>query len=360
MPRSDSLSFANGDGVFSSGGPVRNDFGNLADELADAWNSDEEGEVDMNFASGGVPIIDSDNEASAFRKNELSIGARDSGVSVSGTSKRKDGTAASPKITKKNALSPPKKHRRNLSNVSDYDGSDYGSPSDVDETGLSPSLLEDMDNIESLARRGSETNGSADSLVVPRVIEGLKAIGGQGGIEMGATRLITAHTAMSTHILYQTRSLQTLTYALVGPFAVYIGEEMVEEIMPLLAGLSQSMPRPDRPALEALVGLNSTTSELVSSLGGLADTLHMSRQTTTLAARRLKVAKELVEDLRKEEEAREEGHRHLLKGGWDDKLHNREASAECRDVLDGFEKFCDEWRGKLVAIGERQALEAAA
>lgn len=357
MSRSYSLSFPTGDGVFSSGGPTGNDLGNLADELADAWNSDEEGEVDMNFASGGVPIIDSDNEDS--KKKELPDGVKGSGVSVSGTPKRNE-DVRSPKMAKKNALSPPKRHRRNLSNVSDYDGSDYGSPSDVDETGLSPSLLSDMDAIESLARRGSETNGSADSLVVPRVIEGLKAIGGQGGIEMGATRLITAHTAMSTHILYQTRSLQTLTYPLVGPFAVYIGEDMVEEIMPLLSALSQSMPRPDRPALEALAGLNSTTSELVGSLGGLADTLHMSRQTTTLAARRLKVAKELVENLRKEEEAREEGHRHLLKGGWDDKLHNREASAECKDVLDGFEKFCTEWRGKLVKIGEAQTLEAAA
>ena len=349
MSRSDSMGFQ-ADGVFSSAGPGSNDFGNLADKLAEAWNSDEEGEVDMNFQGAGGAIIDSDNEES--KQKEMAKMARDSGVSVSGSPIR---NGVTPK--RKGALSPPKRRRRS---GSEYEGSDYGACSDADETGLPPALIERMDIIESLARRGSEANGSSNSNVVPRVIEGLKGISGQAGIEMGATRLITAHTAMSTHILYQTRSLQTLTYPLIGPFAVQPSEETIEEIMPLLVDLSQSMPRPDRPALEALAALNSTTSDLTNSLGGLADTLHMSRQTTALAARRLKVAKELVEELRKEEEAREEGHRHLLKGGWDEKLRNREASEVCKDVLDGFEQFCEEYRAKLVRLGEAQAVEAAA
>lgn len=350
MSRSGSLSFGQGNRVFSSGGPAGNDFGNLADELAEAWNSDEEGEVDVNFAGAGGAILDSDTEEQ--KRVEMNKMARDSGVSVSGSPRKENG-----KTPKKSGLSPPRRRRRS---GSEYEGSDYGTCSDADESGLPPALIERMDNIESLARRGSEANSSAASNVVPRVIDGLKAIGGQTGIEMGATRLITAHTAMNTHILYQTRSLQTLTYPLIGPFAVQPSEEIIDEIIPLLVDLSKSMPRPDRPALVALAALNSTTRDLASSLGGLADTLHMSRQTTTLAARRLKVAKELVEDLRKEEEMKEEGHRHLLKGGWDEKLSNREANKECKDVLEGFERFCEEYRSKLVKMGEAQVVGVAA
>lgn len=350
MSRSGSLSFGQVGGVFSSAGLAGNDFGNLADELAEAWNSDEEGEVDMGFQGGSGAILDSDAEEQ--KRGEMNKMARDSGVSVSGSPRKENGTTHK----KKGGSSPPKRRRRT---GSEYEGSDYGTCSDADESGLPPALIERMDNIESLARRGSEANNSAASNVVPRVIDGLKAIGGQGGIEMGATRLITAHTAMSTHILYQTRSLQTLTYTLIGPFAVQPSEEIIDEIIPLLVDLSESMPRPDRPALEALAALNSTTRDLTSSLGGLADTLHMSRQTTTLAARRLKVARELVEDLRKEEEMREEGHRYLLKGGWDEKLRSRQASQECKDVLDEFERFCEDYRSKLVKMDEAQAVGVA-
>ena len=62
------------------------------------------------------------------------------------------------------------------------------------------------------------------------------------------------------------------------------------------------MPRATRGSLDSLTGLHAVTAELVESLTSLSDSLHMSRQTTTTASRRLKSARELVEELRKEEE----------------------------------------------------------
>lgn len=158
--RSDSLN----DAAFSPGAPASNGLGNLADELADAWASDEdEGEPDMNFASIGEELADASagsqdegdsdadtKDASASQKPR----ERDSGVSISGS--------PAPK-----GLAPnPTSHRRA---ASDYDGSDYGSSSSLPETGLPTSLLARTDGIESLARRGLEDNGDARSGVVKRL-----------------------------------------------------------------------------------------------------------------------------------------------------------------------------------------------
>ena len=296
--RSDSLN----DVAFSPGAPASNGLGNLADELADAWASDEdEGEPDMNFASIGAELADAsggsqdegDSDAETKTPSQKPR-ERDSGVSISGS--------PAPK-----GLAPnPTSHRRA---ASDYDGSDYGSSSSLPETGLPTSLLARIDGIESLARRGLEDNGDARSGVVKRVVESLRDLSGQGGVETGATRLITANTALSSHLMHQTRTLHSLTYPLISPMNAPLDEESIEELLPLLVGLGEAMPRPDVSSLVALTGLHGVTEELIEKLGGVGDSLHMSRQTTSVAARRLREAKEMVEELRKEEERREEGDR---------------------------------------------------
>ena len=112
--------------------------------------------------------------------------------------------------------------------------------------------------------------------------------------------------------------------------------------------------RPTTPsqasALNPLVSLQnliSQTSEITHSLRGLSDTLYESRQLTSTASRRLRSARELVADLRREEERREEGSRWIELGGWDRRLKDREAGKECKDVVSGFEAVCGEWREKL-------------
>lgn len=165
LTRSDSI----GIDVFSSGGPVAasNGLGNLADELADAWDEDEEGdeEPDMNFQE----------------TNQEGGQTRDSGVDVTSS------PVQAP--NKPTSLTPPlpasRGHKRQ---PSEYDGSDYGGDSDLESPGMPPGLVARMDMVESLARRGTENNGTAGDEVVRRVVDGLKDLGGQSGVEGGATR----------------------------------------------------------------------------------------------------------------------------------------------------------------------------
>ena len=74
----------------------------------------------------------------------------------------------------------------------------------------------------------------------------------------------------------------------------------------------------------------------------------MTRQTTTLAARRLKVARETVSGLRAEIDAAEEGVRWIEKGGWDERLRGREAAKVCAGVVGGFEEVCENWKERLI------------
>lgn len=100
-------------------------------------------------------------------------------------------------------------------------------------------------------------------------------------------------------------------------------------------------------ALHSLRALLSQTSDLTHALRALNDTIHESRQLTSAAARRLKSVRELVAEMRREEERREEGTRWIEKGEWDRRLQQREAGRVCGDVVSGFEAVCGEWRARL-------------
>jgi hypothetical protein len=171
ITRSDSI----GLDVFSSGGgpAASNGLGNLADELADMWG--EEGEEDED------EYLEPDMNFQEVKEEEGSGQQRDSGVDVASSPVQAPLKSAN--------LTPPapmgRGHRRQ---PSDYDGSDYGGDSDLESPGMPPGLVARMDMVESLARRGTENNGSDRDGVVNRVIDGLKDLGGQSGVEGGATR----------------------------------------------------------------------------------------------------------------------------------------------------------------------------
>jgi hypothetical protein len=93
--------------------------------------------------------------------------------------------------------------------------------------------------------------------------------------------------------------------------------------------------------------LLNQTSDLTLALRSLNDTLHESRQLTSTASRRLRSARELVAEIKREDEDREDGHRWIEKGQWDRKLRDREAGRACGEVVSGFEAVCGEWRRKL-------------
>jgi hypothetical protein len=86
------------------------------------------------------------------------------------------------------SLTTPSQSKKHQSRPSDYDGSDYGGGSDLESPGMPPGLVARMDMIESLARRGTESTGGEQDNVVKRVVDGLKDLGGQSGVEGGATR----------------------------------------------------------------------------------------------------------------------------------------------------------------------------
>jgi hypothetical protein len=120
-------------------------------------------------------------------------GVRDSGVAMDGSSPT---TSRGSKGTPASNLSPVaavKAGRRNQHQRqrSLYDGSDYGGDSDLEEHGgISAGLERQMAAIEGLVRRGLEENGSATDGVVQRVVERLRDLGSQTGIESGATRCV--------------------------------------------------------------------------------------------------------------------------------------------------------------------------
>ncbi|KAF6835831.1 hypothetical protein CPLU01_04108 [Colletotrichum plurivorum] len=334
-------SFNNQDAIdmsFASGGmSAGNGLGNLADELADAFSdSGDEGEYyeDDNGAPN-ISVEEADGRAGAEE-------TRDSGVDVASV-----GDVGG--RTKNLNLGPPSPPRRGHRRTgSEYDGSEYGSESDLDSPGMLPSLVAKIDAVESLARRGTESNGGPTDGVFARVTESLRDLGSQAGVEGSATRLITAHSALTTHLTHQARQLHNLTFPLLSPLVPPPDSETVDELLPLLIELSESMPRPTTKAFDSLTALHTLTSDLVHSLNYLSDTLHMSRQTTTTATRRLKSAKELVAEIRREEELSEEGERWLTRGNWSEKLRRRECAGVCGEVVSGFEEVCNGWRARLL------------
>ncbi|KAL2159627.1 hypothetical protein VTH06DRAFT_2196, partial [Thermothelomyces fergusii] len=197
---------AAGAGAEDGGGGL----GNLADELAGAFSDgeddydgyeeeergrydndeaaseeDEEGEGEGGGGAGGGGGGESGGRAQepAAPSPGKEDGVRDSGVDVGGGTPSRAGKGHS----SKRSLEPPtpngRGHRRK---GSEYDGSEYGSESDLDPTGMPARLLERMDEVESLARRGTERTGTAADGAFKRVTEGLRDLSSQANVEGGA------------------------------------------------------------------------------------------------------------------------------------------------------------------------------
>ncbi|KAL4788727.1 hypothetical protein BJX76DRAFT_315517 [Aspergillus varians] len=341
-------------GDFGAAAEAGGGLGNLADELADAWEEDEGG---YGYAYGQEEAAPSDSQPLERMRTRTPSPGYSSG---------------------RDSLQPPKHKARDVSNrhrryESQYDGSDYGNDSDLEEVAdMSPALESQIAEIESLARRGLENNGSENDRVIDRAVAALQDLGVQSGIENTAMRLITAHSSITSYLTHQTRTVQNLTHPLLfAPFPL-LSEETIDALIPLIdEGLLPNLPypfpdqqHPNSPQslasnpLTSLQTLISQTSDITLSLRSLSDTLYESRQLTSTASRRLRSARELVADLRREEENREEGTRWIEKGDWDRRLREREAGRECGDVVSGFEAFCGEWREKL--FGAAAGTEAVA
>ncbi|KAJ5497787.1 hypothetical protein N7453_006838 [Penicillium expansum] len=324
--------------------------GNLADELADAWGEEEDG---YGYASG--------QEASRAGSQQMGHSDGEDMYMQSAHSVRSRSPSLSPErdslhpSRNKNRANHLRQHRRQ---ESQYDGSDYGPDSDLEEADISPALESQLAEIESLVRRGIENNGSENDRVIQRTVESLKDLGGQSGIENSAMRLITAHSSITSHLTHQTRALQSLVHPLLfSPFPL-LSEDAIDSLMPLIdEGLLPNLPY---PFPEHQDSQSTAPPVLRTKPPGLSPSPHLANSryhthTSWLKRHTLRVEtidvncfapnSSLISGGKK---SREEGSRWIERGEWDRRLKDREAGKVCGDVVSGFEAVCGEWRGEAV------------
>ncbi|KAI5295809.1 hypothetical protein KEM52_000159 [Ascosphaera acerosa] len=296
-------------------------------------------------------------------------------------------------------------HRKTGSGRSLYDGSDYGNDSDFEEVSslITPALEQRMTAVDNLARLSIAESRAGGDQVIQRMIDGLQDLGNQSKVETSATRLITAHIAIATHLEHQTRALQTLVHPLLYSHLPPLSEPAIDELVTMIDDLLPLLPTPnyspispsssvDRPPssghevaysrsvspsarssrsataqsidsiastpaqdsvdpLESLRALLAQTTDITQALRLISDGVHESRQLSSTASRRLKNVRELVADIRREDQVREEGAHFIDLGDWDRRLAERRAGQECRSVVGGFEEVCRQWSERLFGSG---------
>lgn len=163
------------------------------------------------------------------------------------------------------------------------------------------------------------------------------------------SRLITAHTALTSALAHQTRTLQSLSASLLSPLSQPPELDEIDELLPLIASSIALIPMPSNRALSSMIQLSNTSRELIHTLNYLADSLQMSRQTTNTAARRLRSATELVAELEKEREASDVAVMWIEQGKWQTRLANRDCARVCRDTVLEIEEVYQGWKEKLLA-----------
>ena len=177
---------SHGDYGFSNdfGGVTNTDngLGSLADELAEAW--DEDGEVEEGVSGNHMDGQDNTNNGHQENDHTQLDHRRDKEVVTSSSiqSEYRNGLLSLAKPVSR------QKSRRKTTARS-YEGSDYGSDFDLEDSGdIPPSLEIRMSAVESLARQGLESNGSEADYVCARVASSLRDLSSQAGVESGVTR----------------------------------------------------------------------------------------------------------------------------------------------------------------------------
>ncbi|MCJ1438552.1 hypothetical protein MMC27_007942 [Xylographa pallens] len=343
-PRPPSSHDRTGEFNFSDGlADAGNGLGSLADELAVAWDKDEEGEGEEDMFS--VHAEDEGLCTKGLEEPSLLLSQdQDDEKNIIGLAR-----SSALEKTPNSTLSPPKHGIRPKTQrkETEYDSSDNSEHFDNEETGIPVSLETRIAVIHGLANQGAVQTRTEANGVFVRVTDSLKDLTAQAGVESHSTRLSTAHTALASYITDQTRFLQALAHPVLSPVGMPPSVEITNTLLSLLPTLILSLPQPPTSALPLLHGLSTSTTDLLSTLSYLSDTLHMARQTTTLAARRLRAVKDVVESIRRDVEEAEEGVRWIETGDWDERLKDREAARVCGEVVGGFEEVCAGWRERL-------------
>ncbi|KAK6361276.1 hypothetical protein TWF730_005014 [Orbilia blumenaviensis] len=379
--------------TMSAHNSAANGLGSLADELAAAW-SDEEEIDEMDGEDGDAPRSPTTPRSPTHRRH-ASISSVGSASSQRRRFARLSNDTASSVISNgtsatsaTNTSKPMIRHHRRMSSSAtvEINGNHEGIP---------PSLEDKMGQIESEALRGLSMvkawsrrqragiakrrpgiNGMVENEEIEedddpicRLLEGLSNLSSQSGIETGTQRLITAHNSLSTHVQNQSRTLRDLSLQLNAPGTTVTTaaprlntrpvtisskgvnadaddddnddnqeeEEDEDDTTPLFTTLLSTVPTPTIQPLQDLQNIHQLTVQLISHFAGLSDAIHMFKQQSNAASRKLRGAKEAMRECKLEVETVEQARRWIDEGDWDRRLDNREAAGVCREVLGGFE-----------------------
>lgn len=298
--------------------------GNLADEL-DQLSDDEYEEGVTEEGGDGMEDVD---------KEEIS---RDSGIDVSYVN---------------SSQSSSSRHVRNFSKP--FGGHPEKPPEahhdpEVEQEEESAKFSTDLEDLlTTIARMTSYTTTTEDPLI-PRTVAQLQDLGNQTSLEAAAQRFTTSTNSTTSHLIAQSKSLQTLAQSLypIFAFSAPLDPSIAEETLPLVEAVQEYIPQPDLLPAQKLQRLDRETADVLQALSQITDTLQMGKQITTTAARNLRQTHTMVIELRREQERAELARHELAKSEWNDKLQTRWCGTECKDIISGFEDQCKVLRGRL-------------
>lgn len=164
--------------------------GNLADELADAFEEEEKGEEDNDEEHG---LGETASESLYDRAEGIRHGQLKENVHPISSNGVANGLAIPISPVRQGisdlTLSPLKQssRHRHARKTSQYDRSDCGDDSDL-EVSHSPVLEARLADVDSLARQDTHVRGSDADEIVQRLADSLKDLGSQAGVENAATR----------------------------------------------------------------------------------------------------------------------------------------------------------------------------
>ena len=162
--------------------------GNLADELAEALEEEDENGHEL---GDGAPEAPCDRaEANCHDRSKENEHPK---TKICNHNTFVASTLPVRTTTSDLALTIPKQSLRfgHTRRRSQCDGSDYSNDSDLDNTiGIPASLEARIAAVESLTHRDNEANGGNADEIVPRLVDALKDLGSQNGVENRATRYV--------------------------------------------------------------------------------------------------------------------------------------------------------------------------
>jgi hypothetical protein len=315
--------------------------GNLADELEQAW--DDDGDIDQEQSSnfleglreGEIALSPSDIQSPYAPVNDMADFGLSNGSISSPPTNGPPPTLQVPSPQQRQKKKPSSHNR----NDSAYDGSDYGSEPDDELNEFPPLLRKRIRELEKLARDGNEVDSvSEGGGTIKRTISALRDLGPQSNIEFGITRMATAYMSMATHRSHKQRELFTLSHSLMYSMAgMELPPEFLDLLMSEIEELAESMRflQYQNPLLSLQI-LASQTSDLTTTLRSLTDLLQENRLAANAASRKLKSVRDMVDDMKYEEELVDNSIMLIQAGDWDRRCRERQAGRLCGEVVRGF------------------------